>query len=204
MLCSIIRETGASDSAAAARASLHPSTVSRWKRDNLDFAILLRAAREDFRAAQLEIIQREAQSGRATGWRAAAWLLERVFPEDYAPRAAERAKFQERFDAICAAEEKGGELALPDRGEPLQNVQNAAPPAPKLPPASTASSEAAQEVANAATGGLAGLPHPGRPLQNVQNPLPPRPVCPPVLPSPVPHEEGTTGINRANGSVDRF
>jgi hypothetical protein len=98
-LCSIIRETGASDSGAAARMSLHPSTLSRWKKESPSLAILLRGAREDFRAAQLEVIHATVRSGTATSWRAAAWLLERVFPEDYAPRAAERAKFQELYDA---------------------------------------------------------------------------------------------------------
>src|SRR4051794_20599952 len=81
-LCTIIRETGASDSAAAAQAGLHPSTVSRWKKEAPDLAILLRAAREEFRAAQLGIIFQEVNAGKATSWRAAAWMLERIFPED--------------------------------------------------------------------------------------------------------------------------
>jgi hypothetical protein len=171
LLCSIIRETGASDSAAAARASLHPSTVSRWKRDNLDFAILLRAAREDFRHAQLEIIQREAQAGGATGLRAAMWLLERIFPEDYAPRARERAQFQEQFEAAAAREVEGGEMAPPDRGEPLQNVQNLSELASvsERTPVVLPSSEGMPCPEEAPAECLAGFRHPGRPLQNVQN-----------------------------------
>jgi hypothetical protein len=65
-LCAVIRETGASDSASAARVGVHPSTVSRWKRDCPDVAIVLRAAREDFRDAHLAVIFAEAQAGRAT------------------------------------------------------------------------------------------------------------------------------------------
>ena len=152
-LCAVIRETGASDSAAAARVGVHPSTVSRWKRDCPDFAILLRAAREDFRIAQLSIIFAEANAGRATGWRAAAWVLERIFPEDYAPRARERERFREQHEAACAREAEGSELALPDgegaeetirpsdnetieevacdRGEALQNVHKAGTGAPR-------------------------------------------------------------------------
>jgi hypothetical protein len=194
LLCSIIRETGASDSGAAARASLHPSTVSRWKRDCPDFAILLRGAREEFRQAQLDIIQREAQAGKATSWRAAAWLLERIFPEDYAPRARERAQFQERFDAVCAAELEGSEIALPHREEPLQNVHNSASLAPStavrhpgtplqiVQNAMTAGPERRAPVAVAPgvtdvpapnrEGGAAEVRHAGRPLQNVQNAAP--------------------------------
>src|SRR4051794_22800436 len=52
-LCAVIRGTGVSDSGAAARMSLHPSTVSRWKREHPDLAILFRTAREEFRMAQL-------------------------------------------------------------------------------------------------------------------------------------------------------
>ncbi len=135
LLCAVIRETGASDSAAASRAGVHPSTVSRWKRDCPDVAILLRSAREEFRQAHLSVIFAEATAGHARSWRAAAWLLERIFPEDYAPRAKERALFQEQHDAALAREEEGSELMLPDapEGAALQNVQNAAQPAARPP-----------------------------------------------------------------------
>lgn len=152
LLCAIIRETGASDSAAASRAGVHPSTVSRWKRDCPSVAILLRAAREDFRQAQLSVIFAEAAAGHARSWRAAAWLLERIFPEDYAPRAKERALFQEQHEAALAREEEGSELMLPDapEGEPLQNVQNSPRPAPRLPePAGALPGKALQNVQNA-------------------------------------------------------
>jgi hypothetical protein len=151
LLCAVIRETGASDSAAASRAGVHPSTVSRWKRGCPDVAILLRAAREDFRQAQLSVIFAEAAAGHARSWRAAAWVLERVFPEDYAPRAKERALFREHHDAALAREEEGSELMLPDapEGEPLQNVQNSRQPASRPPISASA--------------------HPGKVLQNVQN-----------------------------------
>jgi hypothetical protein len=164
-LCAVIRETGISDSGAAARVGLHPSTVSRWKRDFPDLAILLRSAREDFRQAQLSIIFAEAQAGRATSWRAAAWLLERIFPEDYAPRAAERAKFQERFEAMCASELEGGKIALPAEGEALQNVQDSVHTAGH------------REKSPAGQSWIA----PGTPLQNVQNAALAGPICPPAL-----------------------
>ena len=113
ILCALIRQKGLSDSAAAAAACLHPSTVSRWKREYPDFAILLRSSREIFRAEHLGTILEAARAG-GSGWRAATWLLERTFPEDYAPRAREPgAVLQERFDAVCASEEEGSELELP-------------------------------------------------------------------------------------------
>jgi hypothetical protein len=157
-LCAVIRETGVSDSGAAAQVSLHPSTVSRWKKENPDLAILLRSAREEFRDAQLAIIMAKANAGEATSWRAAAWLLERIFPEDYAPRAKERALFQERFDAICAAEEEGGAVALAATGESLQNVKNSS----ALPLRSEPQPHAAPAVPNE-------VRFPEKPLQNVKN-----------------------------------
>ena len=164
--------------------SLHPSTVSRWKRDFPDFALLLRTAREEFRAAQLEIIFEATRAGKATGWRASAWMLERVFPQDYAPRAAERARFQERYDAECAREAEGAEIALPDRGEPLQNVQNSAPPAPRPEPQGAAAQAVPDLTLNLSADARRGAPEihlPGRPLQNVQNSALAGAVCPPVL-----------------------
>ncbi|HEV7406278.1 MAG TPA: hypothetical protein VGO11_25240 [Chthoniobacteraceae bacterium] len=183
-LCAVIRKTGVSDSGAAARVSLHPSTVSRWKKEFPDLAILLRSAREDFREAQLAIIEAAAQAGRATSWRAAAWLLERVFPEDYAPRAAERAKFQERFDAICAAEDEGGAIALPTKAEPLQNVKNSAPLEALAHPAAPAPGpecELTLPLTTAPRGGAMDLRLPETPLQNVKNSALAGPVCPPML-----------------------
>jgi hypothetical protein len=170
-LCAVIRETGASDSAAAARVGVHPSTVSRWKRDCPDFAIVLRAARGEFREAQLAIIHAEETAGRATSWRAAAWVLERIFPEDYAPRARERARFQEMYEAACAREVEGWEGAgegetmrqsdnetirgeACDLGGALQNVQNAV--ARPVRPAGEVSGlpvRALQNVQNGAVGG---------------------------------------------------
>jgi hypothetical protein len=187
-LCAVIRETGASDSGAAARVGLHPSTVSRWKTENPDLAILLRAAREDFRQAQLSIIFETAQARLATSWRAAAWLLERIFPEDYAPRAKERALFQERFDAICAAEEEGGAIVLPTKVEPLQNVKNSPPPpaAPKPPagvpsPAPAPEPDVALDLTAAPIRGAMDIPLPEKPLQNVKNSPLAGPLCPPAM-----------------------
>jgi hypothetical protein len=163
LLCAIIRETGCSDSAAASRAGVHPSTVSRWKRDCADGAILLRSAREEFRMAQLSVILAEANAGHARSWRAAAWLLERIFPEDYSPRAKERALFQAQHDALCESEAEGSALApstssgpsaLHVEGDTLQNVQNAdEPPAPSAAEMSSFPVRVLQNVKNGAPAG---------------------------------------------------
>src|SRR5437016_4776600 len=90
LICHFIREEGLSDSAAAAAAAVSPATLGRWKREHEELEIELSLARGEFRSAQLNIIKRAAQAGGQRGWRAAAWLLERIFPEDYSPKAAER------------------------------------------------------------------------------------------------------------------
>jgi hypothetical protein len=188
VLCALIRETGISDSGAAARASLHPSTLSRWKKEFPDLAITLRSAREEFRSAQLAIIFETVHAGTATSWRAAAWLLERIFPHDYAPRAAERARFQEQFDAICAAEEEGGDISLPDRVELLQNVKNSTPlPAPReaqaraVAPAPEPECDLTLPLTEAARAGAKEFRLPETPLQNVKNSALAGQVCPPVV-----------------------
>jgi hypothetical protein len=176
-LCSVIRETGVSDSGAASRVNLHPSTLSRWKKEFPDLAILLRSAREEFRMAHLSLILQKAHAGEATSWRAAAWLLERTFPEDYAPRAKERAQFQERFDALCASEEEGGPIALPTKGEPLQNVKNST----SIPPAPPTEPELTLPLTPAPRRGAMEFRLPETPLQNVKYSPLAGPLCPPIL-----------------------
>ena len=106
LLCAIIRSNGSSDSGAAALAGVHPSTISRWKREHPDLVITLLQAREQFRDHHLSIIMRASEA--KGGWRAAAWLLERIFPADYHPKAAERERFQKmqdkEYEEIEAAE----------------------------------------------------------------------------------------------------
>ena len=92
ILLALIREAGLSDSAAAAKAGLSTSSLSRWRREYPDFALALLRAREEFRDTHLQIIITAAKA--RGGWRASAWILQHVFPGDYSPRAAEREKFQ--------------------------------------------------------------------------------------------------------------
>ena len=97
LLHALIRSRGLSDNGAAAMAGLHPSTVARWKREQPGFVVGLLQAREEFRDRHLSVIMKASEA--KGGWRAAAWLLERVFPADYHPKAAERERFQKMEDA---------------------------------------------------------------------------------------------------------
>jgi hypothetical protein len=92
-LLTVIKAYGVSDSAAATRLGLAASTVSRWKARRPDLQLQCAAARETFRISQLELILEARTRDGRSDWRAAAWLLQHVFPEDYArrperPRAA--------------------------------------------------------------------------------------------------------------------
>jgi hypothetical protein len=145
LLCHLIAETGVSDSGAAYRARLSTSTLSRWKREKPKFRLALLQAREKFRVAQLDVILEASRAQRSGSWRAAAWLLERIFPEDYSPRAAERQKFQDLAAAREAFEEvEEDDLDRPNSSSSFsssssspnsdsQNCQNTVTP-PTVPP----------------------------------------------------------------------
>ena len=144
LLCAIIRSNGISDSGAAALAGVHPSTISRWKREYPDLVISLLQAREQFRDHHLSLIMKASEA--KGGWRAAAWLLERVFPADYHPKAAERERFQKMQDKedeqIAAAEAAMEENLAAETGHSpevvLHNSQNAASESASLAIAATA------------------------------------------------------------------
>src|SRR3954467_4693143 len=147
-LCSVITERGVSDSAAARLSKVSTSSLGRWKKDHPEVRYALLAAREEFRTAQLDEIINASKSPR--GWRAAAWLLERIFPEDYAPRASEREKFQE----LAARREAKYEPAAVAPEPAVSTVANQKPTKnQELPsaPASEANSQNSQNGADAAS-----------------------------------------------------
>ena len=81
-----IRLYGHTDTAAAAKYGVRASTVSRWKRENEDFATDLEAARAEFKETILAEIRGATKRDGTLDWRAHAWILERTFPDEYGRR----------------------------------------------------------------------------------------------------------------------
>jgi hypothetical protein len=126
-LGTLISQTGLSDSAAARQLGLSTSSLGRWKQQSPEFVLVLLHAREAFRLAQLDVILAASQAP-GSGWRAAAWLLERFFPEDYHPNAAQRAKHEE---LAASRREEDLALAFPETEEP-ETEDAITPPNPSV------------------------------------------------------------------------
>jgi hypothetical protein len=90
MLCDSIRRYGLSDSAAAEQQGMSTSTLSRWKQVHPEIGIKLKQARQQIRTFHLDRIMEHSAAENGKGWRASAWILERLFPGDYSPRMKER------------------------------------------------------------------------------------------------------------------
>jgi hypothetical protein len=90
MMCDQIRRFGLSDSAAAEQVGMSSSTVSRWKQLYPEIGPKLQQARQEIRIHHLEIIEQAAAAENGRGWRASAWILERLFPVDYARKISDR------------------------------------------------------------------------------------------------------------------
>src|SRR3954447_22256661 len=90
MMCDKIRRFGLSDSAAAEQVGMSSSTVSRWKQLYPEIGPKLQQARQEIRIHHLEIIEQAAAAENGKGWRASAWILERLFPVDYARKIGDR------------------------------------------------------------------------------------------------------------------
>src|SRR3954466_6901036 len=135
MVCGEIRELGLSDSAAAESVGMSSSTISRWKQQFPELVPQLQQARHECRKRHLRNIEKHAESdSAAASLRASMWILERVFPEDYAWRASERMEHRdaaewrrhreaEEFRNEQSAERLKAELAK-DRAQ-AQAKQNA-------------------------------------------------------------------------------
>lgn len=75
-------EQGNTLDGSAKYAGMHPDTLREWRRDDAVFYEAVEKAREKMRVGMLACLTRAAVNERQ--WQAAAWKLERCFPEDYA------------------------------------------------------------------------------------------------------------------------
>jgi hypothetical protein len=73
--------SGASQRDASALAGISEDTLSLWKRDS-DFSEQMRQKEVQFKMDQVKVVERAAQKS----WQAAAWLLERKYPNEYTNR----------------------------------------------------------------------------------------------------------------------
>ena len=89
-LCEAIRRGGMSDTRASLTLGIRRSTLSGWKKEHPELDEWLAMAREQFREAKLAIVDEATTRDGRPDWRAAAWALEKVFPEDYGKPARPR------------------------------------------------------------------------------------------------------------------
>ena len=112
-LCELIRRRGKSDAAAAAAFDIPKSTLARWKHEHPELAGWLAMAREQYRDAKLEIVDEAKTADGRPDWRAAAWALQKAFPEDYGPSAGKKREEEPKINPVtgCTREEEEAELA---------------------------------------------------------------------------------------------
>mgnify|MGYP001136552653 CR=1 FL=1 len=92
---------------AAAYAGIDYATFCRWRMRYASFATQLQEAEAHAAAVVMARIHHAA----ASDWRAAAWMLERRYPEDFGPR--QRLEQAVTVDVRQAAERVAAELSVP-------------------------------------------------------------------------------------------
>jgi hypothetical protein len=120
MLCDSIRRYGLSDSAAAEQQGMSTSTLSRWKQVHPEIGIKLKQARQQIRTFHLDRIMEHSAAENGKGWRASAWILERLFPGDYSPRMKERNAYLNLEERLA---DKEAHEALDERLRELHEKQ---------------------------------------------------------------------------------
>lgn len=93
----MIKRAGALDKDIAAVIGVHPSTLSHWvnsprTENQRQLRQALKEAEAEYKGNLLKMIYNQAVKGT---WQAAAWLLERKYPDEY----ARRERREERTDA---------------------------------------------------------------------------------------------------------
>ena len=90
---------GSSRRMAAAYVGCAPSTITRTAKRDPQFALEIAQAEQNCEIQSLRAIRKAAQEPRY--WRAAAWLLERRNPDDFAPRKPNTLTAEEMFDVFA-------------------------------------------------------------------------------------------------------
>ena len=106
MMKDYARRLGFSDTAAAEGVGVSSSTISRWKKECPEIAHELQTARQECRVHHLERMMQFAEGDDNRGLRATMWLLERLYPGDYAPRMSERFAYRNFEDRQREREEE--------------------------------------------------------------------------------------------------
>jgi hypothetical protein len=157
IICQIIAELGVSDTAAAARAGIPASTLSRWKKVQPNLPGIFATAREGYRARLLQIMHEATTRDGRPDWRATAWLLERVFPEDYGRKRTPALSPEDIASTDLAAEPNASAAPLTEPVELNRNEADlGAGPNPIAPPVNdvSARSEPSETLETPATAAL--------------------------------------------------
>ena len=81
-ICTFIRLTGLSDTAAAAMAGVKRSTLARWKQEDEEVEMMLEQARFQYQAPRLAKIGETRMKDGQLDWRAQAWLVKFANPKE--------------------------------------------------------------------------------------------------------------------------
>jgi len=106
MVCSFIRLTGLSDTAAGAMAGVTRSTLARWKKEDEEVEMMLDQARFQYQAPRLAIIDETRLKDGQPDWRAQAWLVKFANPEVYGAPSRRRKLRDVELEAELSLEEK--------------------------------------------------------------------------------------------------
>src|SRR4051794_28057071 len=105
-VCSFIRLTGLSDTAAAAMAGVKRSTLARWKKEGEEGELLLDQARAQYQAPRLAKIDETRMKDGQRDWRAQAWLVKFANPEVYGAPSRRRKLRDVELEAELTPEEQ--------------------------------------------------------------------------------------------------
>src|SRR4051812_14961009 len=103
-ICAAIRESGHTDTHAAALAGVSSSAVSRWRQEDEDFAVQLDTARAEYLDARLREIREARKRDGSLDWRAQAWLMQVAAPEVYGTPSRRHSLAREKEEKERAAE----------------------------------------------------------------------------------------------------